>query len=117
MQGPWTARERVTSGEPGSPRRRRRARSLVGRGRRWRAGRGGWRARVVLLWIALLLAAMPAGAGPSSSDYDAQEAGHPLRIVAYVLHPLGVVLDTLIMRPAHWLGSHEPFKTLVGNTD
>jgi hypothetical protein len=72
---------------------------------------------VVVLWIAFLLAALPAGAGASSNDYNSQEAGHPLRIVAYALHPLGVVLDTLILRPAHWLGSHEPFKTLVGNTD
>jgi hypothetical protein len=38
-------------------------------------------------------------------------------VVAYVLHPIGVVLDTLIFRPAHWLGSKKPLKGLVGNTD
>lgn len=70
-----------------------------------------------LLSLAFLLAAMGASAGGAASDYDPQEAGHPLRVAAYVLHPVGVILDTLIFRPAHWLGSQEPFKTLVGNTD
>jgi hypothetical protein len=72
---------------------------------------------VVLVWIAFALAAIPAGAGTSSKDYNSKEAGHPLRIAAYLLHPVGVVIDTLILRPASWLGSHEPIKTLVGNTD
>ena len=53
----------------------------------------------------------------SRSTYDPLEAGHPLRIAAYVLHPVGVILDRLILRPAYWLGSHEPIKTLVGRTD
>ena len=51
------------------------------------------------------------------SAYDPTDAGNPLRIAAYVLHPVGVILDTLIFRPAYWLGSHEPIKTLVGQTD
>jgi hypothetical protein len=50
-------------------------------------------------------------------EYDSKEAGHPLRIVAYALHPVGVVIDRLIFRPAWWLGSHEPFHTLFGRTD
>jgi hypothetical protein len=66
------------------------------------------------LFFVLLVGAVPAGA---SKDYDSKKAGHPLRVAAYALHPLGVILDTLICRPAYWLGSHEPFKTLVGNTD
>ncbi len=53
----------------------------------------------------------------AGSGYDPLHAGHPLRIVAYVLHPVGVILDRLILRPAAWLGRHEPIKTLVGNTD
>jgi hypothetical protein len=58
-------------------------------------------------------------AAPSSAadEYDSKRAGHPLRIVAYVLHPAGVILDTLIFRPAYWLGSHEPLRTLFGRTD
>lgn len=70
--------------------------------RRWTAA--------ALAAAALLLAA-PAGA----DDYDPEYAGHPLRIVAYVLHPLGVMVDYLIMRPAHWVGMHEPFSTIFGH--
>jgi hypothetical protein len=79
---------------------------------RWRQGLA-----VFSLSIALLVGATAAKAGGKASDYDPQQAAHPLRVVGYVLHPVGVILDTLIVRPAHWLGSREPFKTLVGNTD
>lgn len=53
----------------------------------------------------------------SADEYDPTMAGHPLRIVAYVLHPVGVIIDYLLMRPAHWLVSQEPIQTLVGHED
>jgi hypothetical protein len=65
---------------------------------------------VVVAALAILAGATPAAA----EDYDSKRAGHPLRILAYVVHPVGVILDWLIFRPAHWIGSHEPIKTLVG---
>ena len=52
-----------------------------------------------------------------ADEYDEDSAGHPLRIVAYVLHPVGVAIDYLVLRPAHWLVSHEPMKTLFGHED
>ncbi len=73
--------------------------------------------RVVAIAFLLSLLSAPVFGSDGLDDYDSTEAGHPLRIVAYVLHPVGVILDTLIFRPAHWLGSKEPIKTLVGNTD
>jgi len=67
---------------------------------------------------ALFLASTLVFAAPAAADdYRSDEAGNPLRIVAYILHPVGVVLDYVIFRPAHWLFSHEPLKTLVGHTD
>jgi len=55
-------------------------------------------------------------AAPAAADrYDPQKAGHPARIIAYALHPIGVALDLLIFRPAHWIGSHEPMLTLFGH--
>jgi len=61
-------------------------------------------------------AALVAGAAPVAADeYDPQEAGHPLRIIAYALHPIGVTLDLLIFRPAHWVGSHEPLALFFGH--
>lgn len=82
-------------------------RRLDRRSRRW----SGWGAALALLL--LMAAAAPAAA----DDYDATEAGHPVRIVAYVLHPVGVLLDYLLMRPAHWLVSHEPFSTVFGHEE
>ena len=67
------------------------------------------------LALAILLGA---AASPSlADDYDEKSSGHPLRILAYVLHPVGVAIDYLVLRPAHWLGSREPLKTLFGHED
>ena len=76
--------------------------------------------RMLACVLATLLLAASASAssyGDGKEDYNPKEAGHPLRIAAYVLHPVGVILDRLILRPASWLGRKEPIKTLVGNTD
>ena len=56
-------------------------------------------------------------ASRASAGYEPLRAGHPLRIIAYALHPVGVILDYAIFRPAYWIGSHEPIRTLVGQTD
>jgi hypothetical protein len=66
-----------------------------------------------LMAVLFLGGALPAPA----DDYKASEAGHPVRIVAYVLHPVGVLLDYLLLRPAHWLASHEPLKTIFGHEE
>jgi len=68
-----------------------------------------------VLGLALaLLAGAPAARGDA---HDPEESGHPLRIAAYLLHPVGVIVDTLVFRPAHWLVHHEPLRTLFGHTD
>ena len=70
------------------------------------------------LVVAAFCAAALAFASPALADeYDEDSAGHPLRIVAYVLHPVGVAIDYLILRPAHWLVSQEPMKTVFGHED
>lgn len=79
-------------------------------------GRGGRRIGAML--AVLVAAATLAGASPViANEHDPKTAGHPLRIVAYVLHPVGVALDYLILRPAHWLVEREPFKTAFGHED
>ena len=80
------------------------------------ANRSGNRLRAtaaLILSLGLLCSASPSVA----DEYDESMAGHPLRIVAYVLHPVGVAIDYLIMRPAHWVVSHEPMKTIFGHDD
>lgn len=75
------------------------------------AGRGG-KLAACLAVIALLLLAAPVA---RADDHDPRRSGHPLRVVAYVLHPVGVIIDTLVFRPAHWVVNHEPLKTLFGH--
>ena len=68
--------------------------------------------------IALFAAAISVGATSARADrHEPTESGHPLRIVAYVVHPVGVLIDTLIFRPAHWLVHQGPMATLFGHRD
>ena len=76
--------------------------------------------RLRRLVVGIVLALLLVGATPSASfadAYDERDGGHPLRFIAYVLHPVGVVLDRLIVRPFHWIGHQEPFQTLFGHED
>lgn len=66
----------------------------------------------ILLICMLLLASAPARA---QAPYDPQRAGHPVRIVAYVVHPVGWLLDRLIFFPAWWIGGHEPLRSIFGH--
>jgi hypothetical protein len=54
---------------------------------------------------------------PAVDDHDPRQAVHPLRLVAYALHPVGVTLDYLLVRPAVWVVRHEPFRTFFGYQD
>ena len=70
------------------------------------------------LLVGLIAASVLAITSPAWAErrdaYDPQEAGHPAKIAYYVLYPIGFVLDILILRPAYWLGQHEPFRTVFG---
>jgi hypothetical protein len=61
----------------------------------------------------LAILAVPQSA-PAEERYDSRKAGHPVRIAAYAAHPLGVILDYMIFRPAWYIGGKEPFRTLFG---
>jgi hypothetical protein len=70
------------------------------------------RSYAALALVALVLA----WASPAAADeYDARRAGHPLRMVAYALHPIGVALDWLLFRPGHWVVSQPPFDHIFGH--
>jgi hypothetical protein len=58
-----------------------------------------------------------AGTDRPVDDHDPSQAAHPLRIVAYGVHPVGVALDWILVRPAVWVVRHEPFKTIFGYED
>jgi hypothetical protein len=74
------------------------------------------RHRIVAVAVAMTIGL--AVASPAFADrYDKERAGFPLRIVAYIIYPVGALLDVLIMRPAHWLVTQEPFKSAMGHED
>lgn len=74
------------------------------------------RSRGSALALTLLVAFFSlAPAVARADEHDPTRTGHPLRIVAYILHPVGVALDYLIMRPAHWVVEREPFRTIFGH--
>ncbi|NNL65396.1 MAG: hypothetical protein HKP30_04060 [Myxococcales bacterium] len=73
--------------------------------------------RTWLGMVAVALAVALAAPVAQADDYERDRAGHPVRVLAYVLHPFGVMLDFLVMRPAHWLGHQPGFKTLFGHQD
>jgi hypothetical protein len=66
------------------------------------------------LAVALVVVTVSGSAFAGTTRYNPRRSGHPLRIVAYALHPVGVIADTLIFHPAWWLGTHEPLRTLFG---
>ena len=73
-----------------------------------------FRFALVMVALALALQASPVSA---ADEYEPSDAGFPIRVLAYVVHPVGVTLDYLIFRPAYWIGSYEPFRTVFGRTD
>jgi hypothetical protein len=66
------------------------------------------------LVLAIVLSSTASPVAAKEDGYDPSRAGHPLRIVAYVVHPVGVLLDRVIFRPAWYVFGREPLRTLVG---
>ena len=75
------------------------------------------RSRLAPCCLAIALVISTSGLPARADEHDPTEAGNPVRIVAYVLHPFGVAIDYLVMRPAHWLVNREPFRTIFGHED
>jgi len=50
-----------------------------------------------------------------ADEYDPTHAGHPLRIVAYVAHPVGMAIDYILLRPCHWLVHRRGLDTIFGH--
>ncbi len=62
---------------------------------------------IVGLSLALLLAGL-------ADDYDDTQS-HPLRIAAYLLHPVGFTAEWLIFRPLHYLVSRPGLERVFGH--
>jgi hypothetical protein len=69
-----------------------------------------------IAWLCALAVGLTAAAA-NADEHRSDRAGHPLKIIGTLLHPVGVVLDWVIFRPAHWLQEREPVKTLTGHEE
>ncbi len=69
---------------------------------------------IVGLSLALLLAGLAAPSFAMSDDYDDTQS-HPLRIAAYLLHPVGFTAEWLIFRPLHYLVSRPGLERVFGH--
>ena len=70
-------------------------------------------ALLLALSFAVGLALAPLAA--VADEHDPQESGHPLEVIGTILYPVGWLLDTVLLRPLHWLVNHEPVSTVTGH--
>jgi hypothetical protein len=71
--------------------------------------------RIFCLAAAAAILTCALGPGNAQADqYDPKQAGNPVRIAAYILHPVGVLIDYAVMRPCFWVVQREPFTTIFG---
>lgn len=74
------------------------------------------RAMKKLLVIALLAGALMLAPGSASAhEYDRDDTDYPLRIVAYVLHPIGMAVEYAVLRPIHYLVSMPTSSIVFGH--
>lgn len=71
-------------------------------------------ARSSLLALALVVALQTTA--PAASDQYDDSQSHPLRVAAYLLHPVGWLAEWLVYRPFHWMVSaSEPQEAFFGH--
>lgn len=67
---------------------------------------------LMILMIALLLAL---GSTAMAHRYQRSEDGNPLRLIGYIMHPIGVALEFAIFRPMHELASQPNWDIWLGH--
>ncbi|GEM_PF-499286 len=66
----------------------------------------------------LLLAVAFCAFAPQARAHDYRRGtstDHPLRIVAYIVHPVGMALEYVVMRPIHYVVSQPKLDVLCGH--
>ena len=67
--------------------------------------------------LGLALSALLLGRAVPARAHDAYDdsESHPLRLVAYAIHPLGWFIEWTAMRPIHFLVSHPQLERITGH--
>lgn len=66
---------------------------------------------LILFGLALALSSQSA----SAHEYDRGDSDHPLRYVAYALHPIGMFGEYAICRPIHYVVSQPTLCIIFGH--
>jgi len=69
---------------------------------------------LMALVVAAGLVAVPATVRAHDAYDDSQS--HPLRLVAYGVHPIGYAIEWLVMRPIHFVVSQRNLERVFGHT-
>ena len=67
------------------------------------------------LVAALAIAAAAMLAVPAAAHRQDRTHDHPMRLVAYALHPIGVAAEFVIIRPVHWVVSQPNLDVVFGH--
>jgi hypothetical protein len=67
---------------------------------------------LLMVGLGILLLAGSARAG--YDDYDDYTDSHPLRLIAYVFHPIGYTIEWLALRPIHALATQPELQPIFG---
>ena len=70
---------------------------------------------MVAVAVALLGSARLSFAAGGADDYDDSQS-HPLRLAAYLIHPVGYTLEWLVTRPFHELVAQPDLAPVFGHT-
>jgi hypothetical protein len=67
--------------------------------------------------LGLGLAALLAGGATPARAHDAYDDSetHPLRVLAYAVHPIGWLIETAVAKPIHFLVSHPQLEPITGH--
>lgn len=70
-----------------------------------------------ILIVALVVVGLVAlgVSGIQADTYSRGNSDHPLRLIAYVLHPLGIAAEYGILRPIHKLVSKDKLDVIFGH--
>lgn len=71
--------------------------------------------KLMILIAAVALLGLATVRPVAADDYDDSQA-HPLRILAYIIHPVGFAAEWLLTRPFHELVSQPDLEPVFGHT-
>lgn len=70
--------------------------------------------RKIAVLALLVVMGMSVPAFAAMDEYDDSQS-HPLRLVAYLTHPVGYALEWALFRPFHWLVSQDGLEDVFGH--